>query len=174
MNRQGGHDASMWTRLLCLIALSGALLACGGTGAEDETLARLEELERQLERGRRLESNLPALEAELAAVEVTVDELGAMLVSDEADAVARLRSTLERSGFSVVDLSSLGESTVEGLRVVRFEVEAVTPFAAGTEVFEALSRQPLIVLVEDLSVRRDGERARIAFTARLGLASDPD
>jgi hypothetical protein len=156
--------------LLLLFAVGPA---CTQSPAEDEALAKLEALERQLEQGRELEKDLPALEAEIAAVEATVEELGAVLVSDEADALARLRATLERSGFSVVDLRSRGESVVEGLRVVRFDVEAVTPFAASSKAFEALSVQPLIVLVEELSMKRDGERARLSFIARLGLASDP-
>lgn len=174
MSGRSGHDALMLSRSLLLLVLSVTALACSRGSAHDETIARLEELERRLEEGRELEKNLPALEREVAAIDAQVEQLGAALVSGEADALERLRSTLERCGFGVVDLQSRGASTVEGVRVLRLTVEAVAPFDATSRAFEALTMQPLLVIVEELSMRRDGELARLAFTARLGLIPDSD
>lgn len=162
----------MSIRLPLLLLLAAAALACGGS-EHDRTLAKLEELERQLEKGRELEQNLPALEREVSNVSSAVEDLGAVLIVDELDAPERLRNALLASGFAVVDLQELGPSTVDGVRVLSFEVEAVTRFEAATAAFEALEMRPLLVIVEDLSLRRDGERARLAFTAQVGLASTP-
>jgi len=169
-----GHDDLMFFRSLLLLVLAATAFACSPGSAHDETIAKLEELELRLEEARELEKDLPALEREVAAVSAQVEQLGAVLVSDEADALQRLRSTLERCGFGVVDLLSRGGATVEGVQVLRFDIEAVAPFDATARAFEALTRQPLIVIVEELSMRRDGELARLSFTARLGLVPSSD
>ena len=160
-------------RFVGLALTSLSLLSCARPDSEEplELQRRLEQLEAEIEEGRRLERRLPALESDLDDLSLRVGTLERALVSNQVEALLRLRQALEASGFTAVELEPLPPGRLEGVEVLRIGVTATAQQSFLAETLEELEAQPLLVVLEDLSVKTGsgGGLARVGFVAQVGL-----
>ena len=157
-----------------LVVLALGLLGCSSDPGTVDRAGKLAELERRLEEAREVERDLPALESEVESLDEQGETLETLLVHGEDDGLVRLRRELLATGFHEPKLRSRGISPWNAGRVLRIEVEATTPQAEVAASVERLTQRSLLVVLEELSIRRedDGATARIRFTARLGVSPD--
>ena len=155
--------------VILLIALAG----CGGAADSDPQAQRLAEIEEDIARAQELEQALPAAEAQVEELEDGVAELEGLFVRNEAEGMARLERELLACGLRDPQLQLLGTSVENGVASLRIRVVATTPQALAADALDLLTRRPLLIVMEELTLRREDEATtRVLFTARLGLVAD--
>ena len=155
--------------VILLIALAG----CGGAADSDPQAQRLAEIEEDIAGAQELEQALPAAEAQVEELEDGVAELEGLFVRNEAEGMARLERELLACGLRDHQLQLLGTSVENGVASLRIRVVATTPQALAADALDLLTRRPLLIVMEELTLRREDEATtRVLFTARLGLVAD--